>query len=102
MTIKLTIDEHGAATIRLANGNTLPVPADYASITLGSRGTPELIMLADGGEWSIADYSPNMIEGHDGELADGEAFASSDGTVWTRYGADMIVVTPPSGARRAA
>jgi hypothetical protein len=90
----IKVDDHGAATITMANGRVAPVPPNYDSMTLGSRACPELITWPDGGEW-ITYYSLLLIDGLADDLADGETFTSShDGTTWTRYGAEMLAVTP--------
>jgi hypothetical protein len=89
----IKIDEHGAATVTMANGKAFPVPA-FVGISLGSRAYPELINLADGGEWWVTDYRGELIDGLRGDLANGETFTAFDGVAWTRYGDEMLVVTP--------
>ena len=106
---KLQIEQHGAATIIMANGKVIPVPPNYDSMTIsvpgaaGSGVYPDLITFSDGGEFWITDYERVLIDdGMADDLADGEAFTSHDGCTWTRYGNEMLVVTPAATKQRLA
>jgi hypothetical protein len=90
----IKIDEHGVATVTMSNGGAFPVPP-FVAITIGAGAYPELITLAGGGEWWITDYRCELIDDLAGDhLADGEKFTSCDGATWTRYGDELLVVTP--------
>lgn len=98
---KIKIDKHGVTTITMNNGAVLPVPA-YVGISMASGACPEVITFADEGEWWITDYRLGLIDGLAGDLADGETFTSHDGVTWTRYGDEMLVVTPARQLKAAA
>lgn len=98
----IKIDQHGAATITMGNGRVLPVRPDYESIATHSGASPELITFPNGGELWLTDYRAELIDGLAGGLADGQTFTSPDGTTWTRYDDELLVVTPGQGLKLAA
>ena len=89
----ITIDKHGVATVTMGNGKVLAVPP-FVAITIGGGAYPELIALADGGEWWCTDHEPGLTIGFAGDLADGETLAHSDGESVTRYGEEMLITAP--------
>jgi len=90
----IKIDEHGGAAVTMDSGKAFPVPA-FAGISIGSSAYPEVITLAEGGEWWVTDYRGELIDGLPGDLANGETFTASDGAAWTRHGDEVLVITPP-------
>jgi hypothetical protein len=86
----IKIERNGAVTIVMGNGTELSVPAGYESISVYSGGSPEVVSYPNGGEWWVAPYLPELIDGNVGGLADGRTFQASE-TTWTRYGDEMLV-----------
>ena len=60
------------------------------------------VQLDAGGELWVAAYNGTLIDGLAGELEDGESFRSHEGCTYTRYGDEMVVVTPRREARQQA
>ena len=97
----IKIDEHGVATVTMSNGKILPVPP-FVAITIGAGACPEVITMADGGEWWITRYRREMIDDLAHDLRDGETFTAHDGATWARYGDEMLVVTAGRQLQAAA
>jgi hypothetical protein len=60
-----------------------------------------MIYFLGGGEWWITHYD-GMIDGLDGDLADGETFTATDGSACSRFGDEMVVTSPGRGLKLAA
>lgn len=97
------IDEHGSATVTMANGKVIPVRADYKSISILSGASPYLITFADDSEWWFTRYRPDVILGLTSDIEDGATFTTDDdGCAWTRYGDEMLSAAPGPQLKRAA
>jgi hypothetical protein len=100
---RITIDEHGKASVTMANGKVIPVPPDYKTMTIRSGAHPYSVTFADGAEWWFTGYRPELIDGLAGDIADGATFTPEDeGCTWTRYGDEMLSAAPGQGLKAAA
>ncbi|MFZ5781351.1 MAG: hypothetical protein ACOY4R_14260 [Pseudomonadota bacterium] len=98
----IKIDEHGSATVTMANGRAIPVPTDYETISVRSRAALDQIIFADGAEWWVTTYRPAVIPGLSGDIEDGATFIEDDGSTWTRYGDEMFSAAPRPPRKEAA
>jgi hypothetical protein len=99
----IKIDEHGNIAVTMGNGKVIPVPADYETIKIHSGAAPYLITFADGADWWLTSYRPDVIDGLSGDIEDGATFTSEDeGCTWTRYGDEMLSTAPGPRLKQAA
>ena len=84
--------------VTMANGHRIPVRPDWQHLEeyKGTNGETRgaVIMFRDSAEWWMTAYHRNLIDGLGRDLADGEAFTSPDGCIWTRHGDELTAWTP--------
>ncbi len=79
----------------------IPVRAGWDGVeSIG--GIIDRIDWPDGEWWWITGYDRLTVDGLADDLADGETFTNEGGITWTRYGTEMLVVTPGSRRKLAA
>ena len=85
--------------ITMANGKVIAMGADFEKVTVermgeGCSGYGVLVDYENGRGLDVCGYMPELLDGLDGELADGETFKDDYGGTWTRYGDEMVVTRP--------
>lgn len=98
----IKIDEHGNATVTMTNGRSIPVPADYETISVRGRAALDQIIFADGAEWWVTTYRPAAVPGLSGYIEDGATYTEDDGSTWTRHGDEMLSAAPRPPRKEAA
>jgi hypothetical protein len=114
----IKIGKNRKVSVTMDNGAAVPIRDGWTHMAIRQGAVPEVIHYPSGEELWFKPWDGEVAGFNVADLADGETremggamvmrggdsyTVSSDGSVWTRYGAEMVVWTPSraSGAQAA-